>query len=68
MPKASVLVTALITDRPTCMKCFCVKSLATPARATLMSISRFVKVHRLAKARCRVCGDNGPTVSVDPPA
>jgi len=67
LPERIAVVAALITERPMCMECICAKADLEPARvdALLMRLERVLKVHRLAKARCRACGENRATFSID---
>ena len=70
MPKADVVVTALIVDRPTCVPCIARKTDLTVAgvNRVLAKIAESIRIHRLPKARCQRCGESVATVSIDPPA
>lgn len=67
MTERIAIITALILERPLCFDCLCAKAGMKPLSVNrlLGQIGRVVKVHRMPKARCRSCGENRPTVSVD---
>ena len=70
MARAAALVSVLIVERPMCVDCISEKCGLRPAtiEATLARLARFLKVHYFPKARCRACGENRPTYSIDRPA
>jgi hypothetical protein len=67
MPHRSAIITALLLERPLCMDCVCAKSGMKPVRVNgvLANIGRVLNVRRLPQARCRACGEDRPTVSID---
>lgn len=69
MPERFAVITSLILERPLCIECICEKSGMKPARvnALLAKIGRVMKVRKFPKARCRSCGEDRPTVSIDSP-
>jgi hypothetical protein len=68
MPDRAALVTALILDRPTCLRCIAIKSALTLAvlDETIEHIQRVLVVHRRAD-RCRACGVTDAVLYIDPP-
>ncbi len=61
---------ALIADRPLCLPCVSGKTgvKQDQIEVLLARIKRRTRVRRLPKARCRECGQDRPTVSIDAPA
>jgi hypothetical protein len=68
MPDHAALVTAMILDRPTCLRCIGVKSSMSAALLdrTVGAIERVLDLHRVTD-RCRVCGETAVTLSIDRP-
>ena len=68
MPDHAALVTALILDRPTCIRCIAIKSSMTAATldTTIGIIERVLVLHR-STDRCRVCGVSDTVFYVDRP-
>ena len=68
MPDHAAIVTALILDRPTCIRCIAVKSSMPPAALdqTVGAIERVLVLHRTTD-RCRVCGATETVLHVERP-
>ena len=68
-PEAAAIITALILERPLCVRCLVDRSNLTPATIldTLKGIQGVVGVRR-AEDRCRICADLGTTVFIRRPA
>lgn len=68
MANHAAIITALILDRPTCIRCIAVKASMTPAAldTTIGAIETALVLHRLTD-RCRVCGVTDTVLSVDRP-
>lgn len=68
MPDHAALVTALILDRPTCIRCIAIKSSMTPLAmdTTIGFIERVLILHR-STDRCRVCGVTDTVLSAERP-
>ena len=68
MPDNVALVTALIIDRPMCVRCIAVKSGLTPLvlDEAVGTIATVLVLHRVTD-RCRVCETIGTVLYVDRP-
>ena len=68
MPDRTALVTALILDRPLCIRCLAAKSRGTLADldAVIDNVEKALVLHRIVD-RCRACGNTEITFSVDRP-
>lgn len=68
MPDHAALVTALILDRPTCIRCIAIKSglSVRDLDRTVGLIERALVLHRETD-RCRVCGATETVLFVDRP-
>ena len=68
MRDRTALVTALILDRPLCIRCLAAKAGGTLADldAVIGNVETALVLHRLVD-RCRACGDTEITFSVDQP-
>jgi hypothetical protein len=68
MSDRTALVTALILDRPLCIRCLAAKSGGTLAEldAVIDNVEKALILHRLVD-RCRACGNTEITFSVDRP-
>jgi hypothetical protein len=68
MPDHTALVTALILDRPLCIRCLAAKSRGTLADldAVIDNVEKALVLHRIVD-RCRACGTTEITFSVDRP-
>lgn len=66
MPGIAALVTALILDRPTCIRCLATKSAVSLAAmdSTIAAIETALVLHR-STDRCRVCGTTDTVFFVD---
>ena len=69
MPEGTAIVTALILDRPLCLRCLTAKSSLRyeVVLKMLECIEIVLALHRRA-ARCTNCGDIGPAVFIARPA
>jgi hypothetical protein len=68
VPDHVAIVTALILDRPTCLRCIAIKAQITPMKldTTIEIIDRVLVLHRTTD-RCRACGVTDTVLSVDRP-
>jgi hypothetical protein len=68
MPDRTALVTALILDRPLCIRCLVAKAGGSLADldAVIASVEKALLLHRIVD-RCRACGTTEITFSVDRP-
>jgi hypothetical protein len=66
MPDHTAIVTALILDRPTCLRCIATKAnmTLTELDTTIGIINRVLVLHRTTD-RCRACGETDTVLSVD---
>ena len=68
MPDHAAIVTALILDRPTCLRCMGVKASMSvrDLDRTVAAIEHALVLHRVTD-RCRGCGETATTLSIDRP-
>ena len=68
MPDRTALVTALILDRPLCIRCLAAKAggALTDLDAVIDNVEKALILHRIVD-RCRACGSTEITFSVDRP-
>jgi hypothetical protein len=68
MPNHAALITALILDHPTCVRCLAVKSSMTLVAldTTIGAIETALVLHRTLD-RCRACGATETVLSVSRP-
>ena len=68
MPERSALVTALIVERPMCVRCIAERC-GLAGRSVKQILARLdpLVTHRFTKARCRACGNDDEVYSVERP-
>ena len=66
MPDRAALITALIENHPMCLACWAAKANMTAAavRGYIERLAKTVIVEQMPSETCRVCGTDGPTVSI----
>jgi hypothetical protein len=69
MPDLIAIVTALILERPLCLRCLVDKSGASRPQVALAlrRIGGVLTLHRTPRRRCHACGTVGRVVFVDRP-
>ena len=70
MAEHSNLITALILERPMCVRCLSQRSkLSVDATKTVLTvIGTALNIHREDTSRCRVCGSLGEVFYVERPS